>query len=87
MEADELDDRGFVVDFADLDAFKNYLDDRFDHRHLNDVLEVAPTSENLARHFYEWSLKHLSSRTGTWVAAVRVSETPSTWAEFTRQQI
>ena len=73
-----LDDRGFCqVDYRDLDSFKNYLDDALDHRHLNDVLEVRTTAENLARHLFG-----KAREVSPFVVAVRVSETPRTWAEY-----
>ncbi len=37
---------GMVEDFA---AVQTLVRERFDHRHLNDVLDVPPTAENLAR--------------------------------------
>jgi 6-pyruvoyltetrahydropterin/6-carboxytetrahydropterin synthase len=43
----ELNVVGFVVDFADLDWLDRLIRDRLDHRHLNDVLDVNPTSENI----------------------------------------
>lgn len=73
---------GFVVDFAELSTLGTYLSERFDHRVLNEVLEVAPTSENLARLLYEWCAANLPLPPGVTVAAVRVSETASTFAEY-----
>ena len=41
---------GWVMDFADLKAFVEPLEDRLDHRVLNDIEGLEnPTSENLAR--------------------------------------
>ncbi|MGH3871580.1 MAG: 6-carboxytetrahydropterin synthase QueD [Pseudonocardiaceae bacterium] len=73
---------GFVADFGDLAAFQSYLDENFDHRLLNDVLDVEPTSELLAEHFFGWCVAHLEPVVGGRFTAVRVSETPSSWAEF-----
>ena len=73
-----LDDRGFCqVDYRELDPFKAYLDDQLDHRHLNDVLPIRPTAENIAKHLYAVAVK-----LSPYVTAVRVSETPRTWAEY-----
>ena len=49
----------------------------YNHRHLNDVLSGPTTAEHLAYHLY-------LRATGLWdqVVAVRVSETPKTWAEY-----
>lgn len=77
LEANTLDSIGFVKDFGDLAPIKQWLDFNFDHRHLNDVLHFNPTSENFARHIYEsWCADYPQ------LAAVRVSETPTSWAEF-----
>lgn len=78
----DLTPPGFVVDFAVLSALGTYLSARFDHRLLNEVLDVAPTSENLARLLYEWCTASLLLPPGVTVAAVRVSETASTFAEY-----
>ena len=73
-----LTDDGFIRDYGELKPLKLYLDNAFDHRHLNSVLGSAldTTAENLARHLLLWCR-------ALWpeVVAVRVSETPSTWAE------
>jgi 6-pyruvoyltetrahydropterin/6-carboxytetrahydropterin synthase len=75
---EDLTPEGFVRDFRDLDAFKKWIDETFDHRHLNDVMgSVAPTSENLAIWIHDrWRDRYPE------LTAVRVSETPKTWAVF-----
>lgn len=78
----EVDEHGFVADFGELAPVGQYIRDRFDHRHLNDVLDVSPTSENLARHFFDWCAANLNLPDHARVAVVRVSETPATWAEY-----
>ena len=77
LAAPELDARGFVRDYHELKPLKDYIDTQFDHRHLNDVLDVPSTAENLAKHFYDWCKSRWPE-----VSAVKVSETPKTWAEF-----
>lgn len=69
---------GFVRDYRELDAVKQFLDGRFDHRHLNDALPgINPTAENIALFlFNRFSAEYPE------LAAVRVSETPKTWAEY-----
>ena len=79
---EDLRGPGFVVDFADLGAFGEYLNASFDHRDLNTVLDVPSTSENLARHLYCWCVEHLDLPGSVRVEKVRVSETVSTFAEF-----
>jgi 6-pyruvoyltetrahydropterin/6-carboxytetrahydropterin synthase len=80
LAAGELDGPGFVADYGELDPLKDYLTDTLDHRDLNAVLPVQPSSENLARYLFDWCQAHL--RYGHLVAAVCVSESPTTWAEY-----
>lgn len=68
---------GFVRDYHELAALKHYIDSRFDHRHLNDVLDGPSTAEAMARHFFDWCQQRWPE-----TVAVRVSETPKTWAEY-----
>lgn len=78
LQSAELDGTGFVRDYRELSAFKAYLDDTLDHRHINDVLgDDCVTAERMARFFYGWCKAKWPE-----VRAVRVSETPKTWAEY-----
>jgi len=77
LAAEFLDKNGFVRDYQELRLLKEYIDQKFDHCHLNDVLSVPTTAENLARHFFDWCQTHWPE-----TSSVRVSETPKTWAEF-----
>jgi 6-pyruvoyltetrahydropterin/6-carboxytetrahydropterin synthase len=81
-EADELDGRGFVVDFRELDDVKRWIDVTLDHRHLNDVMEGQPSAEAVARLVYEWSRANLPAAVASRVAAVRAWETPRAYAEY-----
>jgi 6-pyruvoyltetrahydropterin/6-carboxytetrahydropterin synthase len=73
-----LDDVGFVRDYRDLDTVKRWVDETLDHVHLNDVTGLGnPTSENIAC----WVFDQWSSRLPE-LSAVRLSETPRTWAEY-----
>ncbi|MET7968731.1 6-carboxytetrahydropterin synthase QueD [Micromonospora sp. NPDC005305] len=68
---------GFVRDYGELSRLKTWLDDNLDHRHLNDLMSGNPTAENLAMWiFEEWVGEYPE------LSAVRVSETPKTWAEY-----
>ena len=78
----DLTGPGFVVDFAELAALGRFLDAAFDHRDLTTVLPVAPTSENVAAHLYQWCAENLALPAGARVEKVRVSETASTFAEY-----
>lgn len=82
LAATQLSGPGFVADFADLDPLKRYLTGVFDHQNLNEVLDVEPTSENLARVLFDWCTAHVTLPGTATVEAIRVSETPATWAEY-----
>lgn len=82
LEATELTEPGFVVDFSELAALKRHLDERYDHQLLNDVLDVRPTSENLAKVLFDWCNAHILLPDGARITAVRVSETATTSAEY-----
>lgn len=77
LAAAELNENGFVRDYTELKPLKTYIDEAFDHRHLNDVLDGPSTAENMARHFYDWCAARWPE-----TVAVRISETPKTWAEY-----
>ncbi|WP_347917941.1 6-carboxytetrahydropterin synthase QueD [Paracoccus marcusii] len=77
LAAPDLNADGFVRDYHELAPLKEYVDGTFDHRHLNDVLDVPSTAENLARHFFDWCRARWPE-----TSAVKVSETPKTWAEY-----
>lgn len=77
--AEELTDAGFVRDYRDLDPVKKWIDVTLDHRHLNEAMGggVSPSAENLARWVFEAWQERLPE-----LSAVRVSETPKTWAVY-----
>lgn len=77
LRSEELNAYGFVVDYRDLKVVKEYIDGELDHRHLNDILKVHPTAENIARHIYEKFKTVLPQ-----MYAVEVSETPKTSAVY-----
>ena len=78
LQSSALGPSGFVRDYRELDALKTYIDDVFDHRHINDVLgDDKVTAEHLAKHFYDWCKEKWQE-----VSAVRVRETPKTCAEY-----
>lgn len=73
-----LNQTGFVRDYRELSALKEYIDNTLDHRHLNDVLGADnTTAERIAKHLYDWCKVRWAE-----VSAVSVSETPKTWAEY-----
>ncbi|WP_435158132.1 6-carboxytetrahydropterin synthase QueD [Amycolatopsis sacchari] len=73
---------GFVTDFAELRPLKHYVDSTLDHQHLNKVLDSEPTSENLARHIADWFRENVEPSIPARLESVRISETPSSWAEY-----
>lgn len=76
LKSNRLNDVGFVRDYRELSAFKEYIDRHIDHRHLNDFFEIT-TAEALAQQFYIWAKSRWSD-----VHIVGVSETDKTWAWF-----
>jgi 6-pyruvoyltetrahydropterin/6-carboxytetrahydropterin synthase len=73
-----LNDTGFVIDYRALDPIKKYIDEHFDHRHLNDVISCNPTAENIAKLIYTLFEPQFPQ-----ISAVRVKETPKTEARYT----
>jgi 6-pyruvoyltetrahydropterin/6-carboxytetrahydropterin synthase len=82
----ELDEYGFVADFAELDPLKLHIGTELDHRDLNEVLSFQPSCERIAEYVYQWCRSNLSLPTRVLVAAVRVGETAATCAEYRRDE-
>lgn len=78
----ELDGSGMVVDYLALDPVGELISRTVDHRHLNDVIDGEPTAERLAWWLYESLKSHLPAEVAGTLVAVRVHETPRTWAEY-----
>lgn len=77
LRGETLNQVGFVRDYGDLRIVKDFIDNVLDHRHLNNVIDIQPSAENLAKHLYGIFKKDIPE-----LYAVRVSETPKTWAEY-----
>ena len=78
LQSGKLNEIGFVRDYTELNLLKKKIDDELDHRHLNDVLgDECVTAEQLAKWLYDWCKTRWPE-----VTAVRISETPKTWAEY-----
>ena len=73
----KLDEKGFVKDYRELDNVKKYIDEKFDHRHLNDILPFNPTAENLAKYLFDIFKQDMPE-----LYAIEVSETPKTTAIY-----
>ena len=74
-----LDELGMVVDYGKLAEFRDYLNESYDHQHLNDVMDRPPTAENIARQLYDWARQRWPQ-----TLSVMVSETDKTFAEYGR---
>lgn len=82
IQAPDLNDVGFILDYADLAPIKAFIDDTLDHRHLNDVLDFNPTAEHMALWFHGVTCEALDLPTDSQVT-ISISETPKTWATYT----
>ena len=78
LRSEKLNADSFVLDYGELEPFKRIIDGELDHRHLNDILPGTTSAECLA----EWLFARAKQFWPELVYAVRVSETPKTWAEF-----
>ena len=78
LESATLDRYGFVVDYgAGLDGFGKWVEETLDHQDLNEIVLCATTVENLSKWIYEVWMNRIPQ-----LVAVRLSETPKTWAEY-----
>lgn len=82
LSAASLTPPGFVTDFGELRLLRHYLDATLDHQHLNKVLDIEPTSENLAHHIAEWFRENVEPTIPACLETVRVHESPTSWAEY-----
>ena len=53
FQSKELDEVGMIIDYRSLDIIKQFINTKFDHKHLNDVIAANPTAENIAKYFYD----------------------------------
>lgn len=77
LEGETLNGVGFVRDYNDLAGVKVWIDKVLDHRHLNDIVPGQPSAEGLARYIFDQFRGDIPE-----LVAIRVSETPKTWAEY-----
>lgn len=84
LKSTELDARGFLLDYNLLKPFGVWLDTVVDHRHLNDVVPMQPSAENLAHYFSGIAFETLPLPPSVRVS-VAVSETEKTWAEYSHE--
>jgi 6-pyruvoyltetrahydropterin/6-carboxytetrahydropterin synthase len=80
LKSSVLNPVGFVFDYRGFEPVKTWLNEVFDHKHLNEVrCDFNPTAENLAFDIF----KHLD-RLIPYLFAVEVSETSKTSARYER---
>ena len=72
---------GMIVNFNEIkQTFKQYIDDKFDHKNLNDFKEfktLIPTAENMAEVFYRILKPHIKS-----LYMVEIEETEGAKASY-----
>lgn len=56
----KVDERGFVIDYAEIKAAVQPIVDKLDHQNLNDLFAQATTAENLA----EWLFRQVEDKLG-----------------------
>lgn len=78
LASEELDATGFIVDFKELNVFRDWIDENLDHRHLNDVFDHPNvTTEWLCKTLYDWCKARWPQ-----TSAIKIQETPKIWAEY-----
>jgi 6-pyruvoyltetrahydropterin/6-carboxytetrahydropterin synthase len=78
LQLPTLNASGFVRDFHELSALQDFINATIDHKHVNDVFGHDRTStEVISQWLYDWCKARWPE-----VVAVRVSETPDSWAEY-----
>lgn len=74
LTAETLTGPGFVCDFAELAPLGRYLDETFDHRILDDVVEGTPTNAALSAHLTGWFRECLEPKLRARLLRVHVTE-------------
>jgi 6-pyruvoyltetrahydropterin/6-carboxytetrahydropterin synthase len=89
LQAERLNEPGFVHDYGELAPLKVWLDETFDHQHINERMEATPTAEHMALLIHTKAVelfgeagRQTATHNGFMVSAVRVYETPKTCAEY-----
>ena len=79
VSSERLNENGMVIDYRDLAVIVNPIISGLDHSVLNDAMINPPTAEHIANMLCVRIRRGQSSDV---MVAVRVSETPNTWAEY-----
>lgn len=83
VDAETIPKTGYVIDFLELEGRLKEIVAPYDHRHINEIApfdEINPTTENMARLFYEQLEKALPD--GVSLARIRVWEAPTYSATY-----
>ena len=83
ITGDQLDNLGILVDFKDVKASLTSIIDVLDHQLLNDLppfRETNPSSENIAKYFYDQLARQLPAHVR--LVEIRIQETPSYAATY-----
>jgi len=79
--ADELDEKGMVLDFSELKKIVSDVIDSIDHQNLNDIFKFNPTAENIAWYIY-YSLRYNIEG----LLSITVYETPNCCITYTQYE-
>lgn len=78
LKSNTLTEQGFVRDYTELNIVRDYIDNKLDHRNLNDIMQPLNSSaENIAKMLFDVFKPKLPE-----LYAVEVSETPKTSAIY-----
>ena len=83
VTSEVLPESGYIIDFLELEAMVKEVVAPYDHRHINDLPpfdELNPTTENMAKFFYDELAKKLPE--GATLQRVRVWEAPTYSASY-----
>lgn len=79
-------DTGMIINLYDLKPMINDVLKDFDHKHLNDdninFRDKIPTTENIARVFWELMEKQLEKETNCRLYRIRLYETPDLFVDY-----
>jgi len=82
VQGKELDERGLVIDFAELKEIASRQVRELDHQYLNEVLPgMNPTTENIARYLFQKVQEEIDLERVK-VSRVRVWEARDTCASY-----
>ena len=79
MKGPNLDNTGFVKDYREMYPIKDWIHNNLDHVCLNDVFNFNPTSENMAKFFFDKFREELGF---SQISKIIVKETDKTEASY-----